>query len=144
MKKSFIALFSITVILLLASCASKPPIEESNPTGDPIVDLNLARTTATELRTKALEIKADIAVPLLFSDADASFNKAKDLEAAKENEKALAEYEKAGDLFTNSYNEAKLKKEAALKALEITDQERVTTEGILQEIENEQKEADNE
>lgn len=140
MKKApFLTLLAATAILLVASCASTP-VEKLDPAGD----LKVVRTAATESRAKALEIKADIAVPLLFTDADSTLTQAKKLDTANETETALVEYKKATSMFTNAFNEAKLKKDAAIKALETTGKERILAEETIQAIETEQKEAGDE
>ena len=138
-KLNVLTLFAGITLLLITSCASTP-VETPNVA----TDLSLARTAATDSRTKALEMKANVAVPLIFSEADTVFTQAKQKDTANETETALNGYKDATKLFSNAYNEAKQKKDIALKALETTDKERLVSEEALLSLEAEEKEANNE
>lgn len=135
MKKNYLlALLAGSIILLAASCASAPAEKQ-----DPANDLSLFRTSAGESREKALQMKANVAVPQLFKEADSALTQAKEQETAKDTEAALTSYKNATALFTKAYDEAKSKKDAALKALETTEIERKSAEDAIKAMEEEEK-----
>ena len=134
MKKNVLALLMTGFALLLAvSCASAP-----QKPAEPLDDLSVARKAAEDSRAKALEIKADVAVNALFTEADTVFTAAKESETAEAPEAALGEYTQAADLFTTAYNEAKAKRDAAMNALDTAERERVASEDVLRQMEEEQ------
>lgn len=133
MKKNVVLACMAGMMLLVASCASAP----DKSTGA-INDLSLARTAAEDSRAKALEIKADVAVAGLFTDADAVYTKAKESDQADAPEAALAGYNQTITLFTTAYNEAKAKRDAAMNALDTAERERKTSEDVLRLMEDEQ------
>lgn len=135
MKKNVLAVLATGLVLLLAvSCASAP-----QKPAEPLDDLSVARKAAEDSRAKALEIKANVAVAALFTEADTVFNAAKESDTAEAPEAALAEYNQAAGLFTTAYEEAKAKRDAAMNALDTAERERVASEDVLRQMEEEQK-----
>lgn len=132
-KNVLYALLSGCALLLAVSCASTPADAPDLPG-----DIAGARATAEEARTRALEMKADVAVAEMFTGADTVFEEAKESEAAEATEAAVTAYNSATELFTAAYNEAKAKRDAALSALDTAERERITTEDVLRTIEEEQ------
>jgi len=132
-QKVFSALFAGIIILLAASCASTP----AQSTGQ-ISDISAARSAAEQAREQALEMKADVAVPAIFSEADSVYAGAKESDEGEAMEAALDGYNTSITLFTKAYDEAKAKKDAAMKALDTAEKERITSEDVLRQIEEEQ------
>lgn len=134
MKKNVLfTMLAGIVILLIASCASAP-VEAPKA----VENLDTVRAAAQDSRAKALEIKANVAVPLIFSEADTTFNSAIERDTAEETEAALEGYKSSIKQFTAAFNEAKIKKDVALKSLDTADQERRTSEDVLQQMVDEQ------
>ena len=130
-KKLYFTMFAGMIILLAASCASAP-VKAPNP----LDTLDGARAAAQEIRAKALEMKANVAVPLLFTEADNTFSQAKESDDADKTEAAHEGYKIAVNQFTTAYNEAKLKKDAALKLIGTAEQDRRTSEEVLQQLDD--------
>ncbi len=134
MKKNVLfALITGVALLLAASCASTPKDTPELPG-----DLASARTAAEDARTRALEMKADVAVAETFAGAETIFEEAKQSETAEATEAAMTGYTGATELYTTAYEEAKAKRDAAMNALDTAERERLTTEDVLREIEEEQ------
>jgi hypothetical protein len=135
MKKALRFLFTCMVAIAAVSCASAPKTGSGGTKAPDAV--STARKAAEDSRTKALEIKADVASKVLFEQADAAFNEAKTLETAPDLKTAAEKYTEASGLFANAYDDASKKKEAAQKSLDSAALERKASEDTLAAAEQE-------
>jgi hypothetical protein len=135
MKKAFRFIFACMVAVAAVSCASAP---KTGSTGTEAPDaITTARKAAEDSRTKALDIKANVASKALFEQADAAFNEAKALETAPDLKNAAVKYDEASGLFAKAYDDAFTKKEAAQKSLDSAALERKASEDSLAAAEQE-------
>jgi hypothetical protein len=84
----------------------------------------------------ANDIKANVAVKDLYSDAETNYNDAGKLKDAKDYEKAIDTYEIANGKFDAVYKTAKEKKEKAEKSISATDQAFKDIEKNSAEVQN--------
>lgn len=121
----------------LVSCASAPKTAPASNASVAKPDLAQVKKTADDARTKALDIKANVAAKALFEEAEAAYNAAKDSEKT-DAAKATAGYQGAADSFTKAYNDAAAKKDAAAKAMATAADERKNAEDALSKAADEQ------
>lgn len=125
MNKSVKVMLLALIALSVISCASAP-----KTSGMPD-SLTQARTSAENLRQKAIDIKANVAAKANFDQGETGLNAAKALEASSDFENATTGYNGAADFYKKAYEEAAAKKEAATKAMNTAADERKTSEDIL-------------
>lgn len=122
------ALFALATValVLVTSCASAPKKGANLPEA-----LIQAKTACDDSRSKAMEIKAPVAARETFTEAEAAYQAAKDLETAADFEKATAGYDGAKNMYVKAYDEAAAKKDLALKAMDKASNERKASEDAL-------------
>jgi hypothetical protein len=96
-------LLLLPLALFFFSCASTQP--------------GGGKEAAEQARDKALSVKADVAAKSEFAAAQAVYDQALSLEAAKD-KTAIVKYQEAELLFTQVYESVKVKRDAAQKELD--------------------------
>ena len=139
MKKVFV---SLSLALLLSSCASTPqqdqsekapveqtPVEQTPVEKAPVAKTPAEKTSAEQARIRALSVRADIAAKSEFVAAQAVFDEAAGLEVTG-NAAAGARYKESERLFIAVYESVKAKRDAAQKELD-------AARAAIKEVENE-------
>jgi hypothetical protein len=139
MKTLVKLMFTALAAAALVSCASAPqPSPGPTESAAAPTDITQVRKAAEDARSKALDIKANVASKAIFEEAEAAYNGAKAFEKNSDAEKATAGYKGATDIFTKAYNDAAAKKEAATKAMATAAAERKSAEDAISKAADEQ------
>jgi hypothetical protein len=131
MKKNIAAFFIVLYFLMLFSCATSSGTTTEIVSSGNTVNMNDARARAETARDKALTIKADVAVKDDFSSAMNIF------ETAETSADPVAAYLDAEKLFVETYDKAKILRDAAIDELEKAQIEIKTAEDEAAAFENE-------
>lgn len=140
--KQFQILPVLAGALALMSCAStpKPEAPVASVTAPAIPDsLTKARNAADDSRAKALEIKADVAAKATFALADTGYTAGAALSDKTEYDKATTSFTESDALFKKAFEEATVKRNAALQSLNKAETDRKSSEAAILEAEQAEK-----
>ncbi len=135
-------------ILVFYSCASAPekavePVAAPVVQPAPVITADMEKGRATDAMNKAKSVKAEVAVKKEFDSAMSIYNEANTLAAAggEKVKTAAAKYLESETLFLAAYENAKVKKEEAMKQLEKAKADIKNVEDAAAAMEAEQKTA---
>jgi len=140
--KSFQVLAVLATAFALMSCAStpKPEAPVASVTAPAIPDsLTKARKAADDSRAKALEIKADVAAKATFALAETGYTTGTALTDKTEFDKATTSFTESDAMFRKAFEEATVKRNAALQSLNKAETDRKASEAAILEAEQAEK-----
>jgi hypothetical protein len=133
MKK---AIWLVPILVVLFSCASKPPAQQQG------VDLSAAKNRAVAARTKAQSVKAEVAVKEAYTRAQMTFDTAETQEIA--GQAAAGEtYLEAEKYFLAAFTDADAKRTEAQRQLNLAKDAIKGVESDAAALEQEQRESVN-
>lgn len=135
-------LLASLLALSAISCASAPKTAPGPSASANTATIAQSRKAVEDSRTKALEVKAEVAAKTSFDLAETGYAAGKALEAKSENAAAQKSYDETAVLFQKAQEEATVKRDAALKLMGKAEEERKTSEQALTDAAAARTEAD--